>query len=469
MTKKKKVLLVVLGVILALMAAAYIAAALYFQKHFYSNTTVNGIDCTHLTANEVKELVSESVAAYQLRIQKSDGSEEVLRADQLQLSFADDREVDRLLGDQNPWLWVVEIFKAKSHELKVSVNLSDEVLAAAVDGLDFMQESGVTPPQDAFIQETDTGYEIVPETEGNQTDRDKVLTVLKEAVMSGETQVSLSESGCYVKPAVFQNDEALNARLNRLNQLVLADLSIDFGSGRTEKVDKTLLKTWITQDESGSDIIDPNKIAEYVHNLASRYNTVRISRTFSKTGGGTVTLNGGDYGWLMDTETTIADLTEAIAAGTQGEFEVTYENKAKSRAVNDIGDSYVEISIDRQTMWCYVDGKLLVSTPIVTGNVANGTETPRGGVWKVKGKTTDYTMKGKTDPATGKPSYTAHVNYWIPYSEDQTIGLHDLVTRSAYGGEIYKTNGSHGCVNTPLDAVKQIYDVVSFGFPVVVY
>ena len=129
----------------------------------------------------------------------------------------------------------------------------------------------------------------------------------------------------------------------------------------------------------------------------------------------------------------------------------------------------MEISIDQQTMWCYVDGELLVETPVVTGDVSNGTETPRGSVWKVKGKTTDYTMTGKIDPATGEPSYTAHVNYWIPYSEDLTIGLHDLTTRSAFGGDIYLTNGSHGCVNTPLEAVRQIYEVVSYGFPVIVY
>ena len=42
-------------------------------------------------------------------------------------------------------------------------------------------------------------------------------------------------------------------------------------------------------------------------------------------------------------------------------------------------------------------------------------------------------------------------------------------SRTAFGGDIYITNGSHGCVNTPLDAMKKIYDVVSYGFPVIVY
>ncbi len=36
-------------------------------------------------------------------------------------------------------------------------------------------------------------------------------------------------------------------------------------------------------------------------------------------------------------------------------------------------------------------------------------------------------------------------------------------------GDIYKTNGSHGCINTPLEAAKTIYETVSVGTPVIVY
>lgn len=469
MSKKNKILLFSIGTLLVLMVTAYIAIAVFFMGHFYSKTTINGIDCTYLGVEEVKVLVAESVQEYALDIRKLDDTTETLDAEQLQLSFADDKEVDKLLKNQQPWLWLVDIFRNKSHELKVSINLSDEVLASSVDGLACMQEANITPPSDAAVGEDDTGYIVIPEVEGNQLDRDKVLEAVKNAVLSGKTEVNLSELGCYIKPSVYQDDEGLNNRVNHLNELISANLTMEFGSGRTETVGPDLLKTWIIQDESGNDLIDSNQVVNYVNDLAAKYNTAGATRTFTKTGGGTVKLSCGDYGWVMDTETTTANLVSAIEAGTQGEFEVTYTNSAKSRESNDIGDSYVELSIDQQTIWCYVDGKLLVTTPVVTGNVAKGWDTPKGGVWKVKGRRTDYTMTGKIDKSTGKPSYTAHCNYWIPYSEDLTIGIHDLVTRSDYGGNIYLTNGSHGCVNTPLDAVKQIYDVVAYGFPVVVY
>ncbi|MFQ7549604.1 MAG: L,D-transpeptidase [Blautia marasmi] len=49
------------------------------------------------------------------------------------------------------------------------------------------------------------------------------------------------------------------------------------------------------------------------------------------------------------------------------------------------------------------------------------------------------------------------------------MGIHDLVKRDAFGGDIYLSNGSHGCVNTPIDAVQMIYDNIEINTPIVVY
>lgn len=49
------------------------------------------------------------------------------------------------------------------------------------------------------------------------------------------------------------------------------------------------------------------------------------------------------------------------------------------------------------------------------------------------------------------------------------IGLHDADWRTSFGGQIYRTNGSHGCVNLPPDYARRIYDVVQTGTPVICY
>ena len=52
---------------------------------------------------------------------------------------------------------------------------------------------------------------------------------------------------------------------------------------------------------------------------------------------------------------------------------------------------------------------------------------------------------------------------------NSNIGLHDASWRSEFGGEIYKTNGSHGCVNLPKDKAYELYDLISVGTTVIVH
>lgn len=59
------------------------------------------------------------------------------------------------------------------------------------------------------------------------------------------------------------------------------------------------------------------------------------------------------------------------------------------------------------------------------------------------------------------------VTYWMPFFDGQ--GLHDATWRSSFGGSIYQTNGSHGCVNLPLDAAQRIYDSIDTGVAIILY
>ena len=47
-----------------------------------------------------------------------------------------------------------------------------------------------------------------------------------------------------------------------------------------------------------------------------------------------------------------------------------------------------------------------------------------------------------------------------------SYGIHDASWRSSFGGEIYKYNGSHGCINMPYYNVSKLYDMVQVGTPV---
>ena len=47
--------------------------------------------------------------------------------------------------------------------------------------------------------------------------------------------------------------------------------------------------------------------------------------------------------------------------------------------------------------------------------------------------------------------------------------MHDSSWRSTFGGSIYKTNGSHGCINLPPSVAATIFENIEQGMPVLCY
>lgn len=125
----------------------------------------------------------------------------------------------------------------------------------------------------------------------------------------------------------------------------------------------------------------------------------------------------------------------------------------------DVGDTYVHIDIDKQTMWFYKNNKLLVETPVVTGT-AGACDTPTG-YFEVRTMASPAHLVG--------PTWDVTTEYWVGINLTNDIGLHDSPWRdSGYGGDIYTYDGSNGCINTPLDAIKKIYENITIGTPVVI-
>ena len=127
-----------------------------------------------------------------------------------------------------------------------------------------------------------------------------------------------------------------------------------------------------------------------------------------------------------------------------------------------LSGTWVEVSISTQTMRMYVNSKLYVSTPVVTGNY--GALSTNRGHHRVISKKSPARLRGSYNGS----SWDTPVHYWLGFTSNGQ-GLHDSTWRSAYGGTIYKGNGSHGCVNTPLSAMGKIYSKSYMGMPIIVY
>lgn len=441
-----------------IMLIVYIAVAVYFSSHFYEDTEIYGIDCSQKSVEEVKILVADKLDEYRLEVKERGGASEYLSADQIDLKFVDNSSIDRMARAQRSYIWPIMLMMERDDMAGVAFSYDQKKALTAFKDLECMNPIYTKAPTDAYVQVTDSGFEVVKETEGNTLNPETTAKALYAALDGGKSVLDLEAEDCYLKPDLYSDDEALVAEAEAKDVLVQADITYEFGS-RQERVNAPVIAQWITQAADGSYVIDDVEVTEYVEALAAKYDTFGLPRQFYTSLGTTVTLTDGDYGWCMDQDATVVDLLNALGSGYQGTMEPQYTYTAMSREENDIGDTYVEICISQQVMWCYKDGVCIVYTPVVTGNPNKGNATPSNGVWSIDAKMQNYTLVGE--------GYRSPVDFWMPFNGN--VGIHDMQTRAYFGGTIYLTNGSHGCINTPYANAKTIYENVSIGTPVIVY
>lgn len=477
MAKKTKtwkwVLLGILLFILVLAAICYAAVTRYYTDHFFKGTEINNFNCSNLTVEEVKERITDEIMTYTISIEERDGITERLLAKELGMSYADDQSVDRLMEEQKSWQWVWQIFKKREATVTAVSSYDKETASEALKNLKCFQEGNYTEPENAYIKEGESSYEIVPEVKGTKLDFDKVLETVLAAVDNHVESVDLDGAGCYAEPEVTSDDPQLTAIVKGTSTCLSAELTYDFGDeDRTVVVNGSVIKEWLKKgddglpvlDESGNAIIAESALQEFVRvNMAKAYDTLGKPHEFKKHNGKTITLTGGFYGWRMNQAKTAEEMLEAIKAGEKKEMEVPYRYTAASRGANDIGTTYVEVDITNQKLYCYEDGKLAVDTDVVTGKPTEDRETPSDGIWSIIYKKKDAVLGEENDL-----DYRSPVDFWMPFNGN--VGLHDADRwRSKYGGSIYKSNGSHGCVNMPRKAAEKVYNIVSKGTPVIVY
>jgi lipoprotein-anchoring transpeptidase ErfK/SrfK len=111
------------------------------------------------------------------------------------------------------------------------------------------------------------------------------------------------------------------------------------------------------------------------------------------------------------------------------------------------------------------DGQIVWDAPCVTGNLSKSYDTPAG-LYSLTYKQKDRVLRGKLQ-ADGTYEYESPVSFWMPFNGG--IGFHDANWRSKFGGTIYQTAGSHGCVNLPPEKAALLYDLVYAGMPVICY
>ena len=322
--------------------------------------------------------------------------------------------------------------------------------------MDCFQEENITEPESARVELGDDGYYIEPEKPGTHMILENVLAKVKEAVSAGEPSIELTDED-YVSPEYTSESDEIKGLMERINSYENAEITYEI-KDYEEKLDKEKIRDFL-QVEGFSVTLDEEKITAYVQALASKYNTYADVRTFQTSSGDKVEIGGGDYGWIVNKEKEAEQIKADLDAGKPVSRELCYAQRPFVEGKDDIGNTYVEIDYTKQHLWYYENGELVVESDVVTGNISRNNGSPDG-VFKIVYKDSPAVLKGE--------DYESDVTYFMPFAYN--VGLHDASWRNGqFGGDIYKTSGSHGCINLPFEVADKIYKSIKVGTPVIAF
>lgn len=440
--------------LLFILVIAYFAGVFYFSTFTYPNTTVSGIDKGLVAHGSVFTPEHED---YKLRVIGRDDKELDIYGDEIDFRTTVQGKPQI---DQNVWLWPIEILQNNDYEVNYTNFINTNKLNDIVDNSTLFRN--VQEPKDASIEIVDNKYQIVEEVKGNKLDKDKLMASIQDAIDMEETELVLEDE--YINPTITKDDENLNAQFEKVNSIASRNFYFDFEDRQFDLTGVELLEMYDEID--GQMVLNNEKIRAFIIDIASKTNTYNKEHVFQATDLGEVKVPSGIYGWQMDIGGTVENLQAKIDANEEGEVEVAYLRTARERGINDIGNTYIEVDLSRQKMWLYVDGEQLIETDVVTGNASKYSAATPTGVNMVWSRERDRFLRGN-NAMTGQP-YEVPVSYWMPIGWTGS-GIHDSQSRTQFGGDIYLTNGSSSCINTPPEAMAFIFERVSNGTPVVVY
>lgn len=448
------------GVVLVIIVVLYISGVFYFRNHFFPGVSAGPVNVGQHTVTDAQEEVNRQMNDYQLLFTEGETEIGQLSSSELAISVPIQEELQAKMESQNPYAWPLNIIGSKEPiDISQQIQLDQDQVTYLIPSLG-VNNSERQPTKDArIIMNGDNTHSIQDEVRGNQINSQSMENALKENLLKGEEVVTLEQA--YIRPSYTKDNEAMQSQTKYLEDILSTQITLEF-DGNQVTIPRETIHTWISIDENNEPIINEELISDYILELNRQYSGLFASRSFESTYQGTVTVPAGTYGWYIDRFQEAEAIAERLRNTESGTFTPIIEGDGYG-AGDSVGSSYVEVDLSHQMMFIYVDGVLILETPIVSGNVGTDTIPGTYQVWNME---VDSTLVGY-NPIL-ETDYEQPVDYWIAF-DDQAQGIHDANWQPYFGGDAYINNGSLGCINTPPWIMPQVFELVSYGMPVMVF
>ncbi len=443
-------------ILISSMVLIYLLISLYFVNHYFFNTVINGVNVSLKAHEGVNDIIKNYIENYKLQLIERDGETEEILGQDIGLQYNEKNDISKINKLQSSYKWISSLLKEQDYYEGDLFFYNKDNLENKINQLNCLNKE-IIEPQNVSFRYAGGLYEVVKEVYGNKIYKDKLNETIKMSISQGKTKLNLDENLCYENPEYITTSNKTIEVINLLNKYTSTKITYIFGN-KSEVLDGSIINGWLSVDDNLDVEINEKAVNEYLKNLSKKYDTVGITRKFKASINKIVEVKGGFYGWKINCVSETKALLENIKHGDILQKEPIYTQKALYRDEDDIGKTYVEINLTRQHLWFYKEGKLITQGDIVTGNPNRGNHTKLG-VYMLNYKEKGSTLNGE--------NYETKVSYWMPFNGN--IGIHDASWRYSFGGYIYKSNGSHGCVNAPLYLAKKVFENIEAGTPIICY
>ena len=463
----KKFAIFITVIIILIVAAAAGAAFTYSRSDAYADdtfpasTSINGVDCSGMTYAEAAQTLADD---WNSRTFVVTGPLNDELASYTNLDFTYDA-YDSLaeLKEKNIVLAAANHFIHTSFAVTMPMVIDEysEEFKEEVISSDFLHSDHFVETADAYVDTSDPDFPIIPEVYGTQPDGERFFTDLIEHIELGEPVLIFEEANYYLLPAVTSDDPELKEWQEYCRKYLTQRITYELGE-ETFTVPAEDLDEMLADIENH--IADEEAVAAYVAQLAEEYDNTGIERNFTSIAGKEITVSGGIYGWEIAQKEETAQLIEDINSGKDVSRAPKWYVHGYGEYSRELGDTYFDVDVTEQKVRLYIDGETVFTSDCVTGCRATGTTTEIG-TFKILNKLRNVVLRG--DNADGT-EYESPVSYWLGINWVGE-GFHDASWRNSFGGNIWKYDGSHGCINMPPSRMPELYNLAEVGMPVVVH
>ena len=96
---------ITLILVILLLGVIYACGILYFKDKFFTGTTINSIEASYDTVEEVEQIVASQVAKYRLLVKERGGYEDTIQAADIGYQYAPAGEIRGFKEEQKAYKW----------------------------------------------------------------------------------------------------------------------------------------------------------------------------------------------------------------------------------------------------------------------------------------------------------------------------------------------------------------------------